>query len=45
MFRHTHATLEGEEIGMALLDRQAQMARGEVRMTLLLYPFGSQPVA
>jgi integrase len=32
-FRHTHATL-GEEIGMALSDRQAQMGHGDVRMTL-----------
>jgi len=33
VFRHTHATL-GEEIGMALSDRQAQMGHGDVRMTL-----------
>jgi integrase len=32
-FRHTHATL-GEQIGMALSDRQAQMGHGDVRMTL-----------
>jgi len=32
-FRHTHATL-GEQIGMALSDRQAQMGDGDVRMTL-----------
>jgi integrase len=31
--RHTHATL-GEEIGMTLSDRQAQMGHGDVRMTL-----------
>jgi len=29
-FRHTHATL-GEQIGMALSDRQAQMGHGDVR--------------
>lgn len=34
VFRHTHATL-GEQIGMALSDRQAQMGHGDVRMTLL----------
>lgn len=33
VFRHTHATF-GEEIGMALSDRQAQMGHGDVRMTL-----------
>ena len=33
VFRHTHATL-GEEIGMALSDRQAQMGHGDLRMTL-----------
>ena len=33
VFRHTHATL-GEHIGMALLDRQAQMGHGDVRMTM-----------
>jgi integrase len=33
VFRHTHATL-GEQIGMALSDRQAQMGHGDVRMTL-----------
>ena len=33
VFRHTHATL-GEEIGMPLSDRQAQMGHGDVRMTL-----------
>lgn len=33
VFRHTHATL-GEEIGMALSDRQAQMGHGDVRMTM-----------
>jgi integrase len=33
VFRHTHATL-GEEIGMTLSDRQAQMGHGDVRMTL-----------
>jgi integrase len=33
VFRHTHATL-GEEIGMALSDRQAQMGHGDVRTTL-----------
>ena len=32
-FRHTHATL-GEQIGMALSDRQAQMGHADVRMTL-----------
>lgn len=31
--RHTHATL-GEQLGMALSDRQAQMGHGDVRMTL-----------
>lgn len=31
--RHTHATL-GEQIGMSLSDRQAQMGHGDVRMTL-----------
>ena len=33
VFRHTHATL-GDQIGMALSDRQAQMGHGDVRMTL-----------
>ena len=33
VFRHTHATL-GEQIGMALSDRQAQMGHGDVWMTL-----------
>lgn len=33
VFRHTHATL-GEQIGMALSDRQAQMGHGTVQMTL-----------
>lgn len=33
VFRHTHATF-GEEIGMPLSDRQAQMGHGDVRMTL-----------
>lgn len=33
VFRHTHATL-GEQIGMALSDRQAQMGHSDVRMTL-----------
>lgn len=33
VFRHTHATL-GEQIGMALSDRQAQLGHGDVRMTL-----------
>jgi integrase len=33
VFRHTHATL-GEQIGMSLSDRQAQMGHGDVRMTL-----------
>jgi len=33
VFRHTHATL-GEQIGMTLSDRQAQMGHGDVRMTL-----------
>ena len=32
-FRHTHATL-GEQIGMSLSDRQAQMGHGDVRMTM-----------
>ena len=32
-FRHTRATL-GEQIGMALSDRQAQMGHGDYRMTL-----------
>ena len=32
-FRHSHATF-GEQIGMALSDRQAQMGHGDVRMTL-----------
>jgi integrase len=34
VFRRTHATL-GEEIGMALSGRHAQMGHGDVRMTLL----------
>jgi integrase len=33
VFRHTHATL-GEQIGMTLSDRQAQMGHGDVRMTI-----------
>lgn len=33
VFRHTHATL-GEQIGMSLSDRQAQMGHGDVRMTM-----------
>lgn len=33
VFRHTHSTL-GEQSGMALSDRQAQMGDGDVRMTL-----------
>src|SRR5262245_60049127 len=33
VFRHTHATL-GEQIGMALSDRQAQIGHGDVGMTL-----------
>jgi integrase len=33
VFRHTHATL-GEQIGMTLSDRQAQMGHGDVRMTM-----------
>jgi integrase len=33
VFRHTHATL-GEQVGMALSDRQAQMGHGDVRMTM-----------
>jgi integrase len=33
VFRHTHATL-GEQIGMALSDRQAQMGHGDVRMAM-----------
>ena len=32
-FRHTHATF-GEQIGMTLSDRQAQMGHGDVRMTM-----------
>jgi integrase len=36
VFRHTHATL-GEQIGMALSDRQAQMGHGDVRMTMHLH--------
>ena len=36
VFRHTHATL-GEQIGMALSDRQAQMGHGDVRMTMHYY--------
>ena len=31
--RQTHATF-GEQIGMALSDRQAQMGHGDVRMTM-----------
>jgi len=34
VFRHTHATL-GDQIGMALSDRQAQMGHGDLRMTML----------
>jgi integrase len=33
VFRHTHATL-GEQIGMSLSDRQAQLGHGDVRMRL-----------
>ena len=33
VFRHTHATC-GEQIGMALSDRQAQMGHSDLRMTL-----------
>lgn len=33
VFRHTHATF-GEQIGMALSDRQAQMGNADVEMTL-----------
>jgi integrase len=33
VFRHTHATL-GEQIGMALSDRLAQMGHGDARMTM-----------
>jgi integrase len=33
VFRHTHATL-GEQIGMALSDRQAQMGHSDPRMTM-----------
>lgn len=33
VFRHTHATL-GEQIGMSLSDRRAQMGHGTVKMTL-----------
>ncbi len=33
VFRHTHATF-GEQIGMALSDRQAQMGHADVEMTL-----------
>lgn len=33
VFRHTHATL-GEQIGMSLSDRQAQMGHGTIKMTL-----------
>ena len=36
---HTHATL-GEQLGMALSDRQAQMGHGDVRMTFALRAFG-----
>ena len=31
--RHTHFTL-GEQIGMALSDRQARMGHGDIRMTM-----------
>jgi integrase len=34
VFRHTRATV-GEQIGMALSDRQAQMGQGDPRMTML----------
>jgi len=34
VFRHTHATL-GDQIGMALADRVAQMGHGDLRMTML----------
>ena len=33
VFRHTHATL-GEQVGMALSDRQAQMGHADVGMTM-----------
>ena len=33
VLRHTHATL-GEQIGIALSDRQAQMGHGDVQMTM-----------
>jgi integrase len=33
VFRHTHATL-GEQIGMALSDRQAQIGHGDAGMTM-----------
>jgi len=33
VFRHSHATL-GEQIGMALSDRQAQMGHGDAGMTM-----------
>ena len=33
VFGHTHSTL-GEQIGMALSDRQAQMGHGDVLMTM-----------
>jgi integrase len=33
VLRHTHATLS-ERIGMALVDRQAQMGHSDLRMTL-----------
>jgi len=33
VFRHTHSTL-GEQIGMSLSDRQAQMGHADVRMTM-----------
>jgi integrase len=33
VFRHTHATF-GEQIGMTLSDRQAQMGHGDARMTM-----------
>ena len=36
-FRHSHATM-GEQIAMALSDRQAQMGHGDVRMTLHYTP-------
>ena len=33
VFRHSHSTF-GEQIGMALSDRQAQMGHSDVKMTL-----------